>query len=99
MLDAFKPRTITRDIRGVAVEARSMTIEEAVTHQERVQAGDEKACLMAGMVARLCTTGGAPLFADAAEAMQADSGVIGELAELCMEANGDKVEGANVPLP
>jgi len=98
MLDAFKPKTITREVRGVHVTARSMTLAEAIAHQDRVQKGEGDATLMAGMAARLCTVDGAPVFTDEAEAMQSDSAALEELVALCMEANGAK-GGKDVPLP
>lgn len=80
------------------VSARSLTMSEAMAHQERIRSKMDGSEVMARLVTTCCTVAGEKLFADHAEAMQADNEVIEQLIVLVMEANGQKA-GENVPDP
>jgi len=97
MNDAFRPRVTEREVRGVAVRARSLTVNEAIAHQARVRAKMSEGEVLAHLVLAVCTdAAGAALFASVEEVMQADSDAVAELAKLAMEANA---RGTDEPDP
>jgi len=88
MNQAFAPRRIERTVAGVRVIARSLTAGEAIAHRKLIEKGD-RAEAIANIIAKCCLSdAGAPLFASAAEVLDADSDVVGELAKVALEANG-----------
>jgi hypothetical protein len=94
MIDAFKTKIIERDVRGVTVCVRSMTMAEAIAHQDRVKSDDPEAMYKAA--ALLCQLeNGHPLFDTPQEAADCDHRVMQEIVGMVMEAQGD----ADVPLP
>jgi hypothetical protein len=88
-VSAFAPKTLAREVSGVPVVVRSLTMAQAHAHQKRMRENTDRAEAVATLILLCCRdAAGGPLFANVAEVLDADADIAAKLAELVFEANG-----------